>query len=84
MTTKKSSRSSRPRSAQKTTRSPTASRVASNVSYLDDYLKATRHLCDAQRMRHVFINDAVRFIGTDVSKADFDELVRAELNFMIA
>lgn len=83
MTTKKSARTSIPRADRKTKRARIVRPVAQNVIYLDTYLKATRDLCDAQRFRHVVINDAAQAIGTLVSRAEFDEFVQAELNLMI-
>ncbi|NIJ16271.1 hypothetical protein [Sphingobium vermicomposti] len=83
MTTKKSTRSSSPRSSRKATRPPSARCAPLNVIHLHNYLKATRHLCDAKRRRHVFIFDIAQTIGTNVRKADFDVPLRAELNFML-
>ncbi|WCP14045.1 hypothetical protein sphantq_02487 [Sphingobium sp. AntQ-1] len=83
MTIKKPALPSIPRADRKSKRRPIRRPVASNVIYLDTYLKATRDLCDAQRFRHVVINDAAQAIGTLVSRAEFDEFVQAELNLMI-
>ena len=82
MTTKKLARTTVPRATRKTTKRSLTRPVASNVIYIDTYLKATRDLCDAQRLRHVVINDAAQALGHLVSRAEFDAFVR-ELNLVI-
>lgn len=82
MTTKKPARTPVPRATRKTKSRSLARPIASNVIYIDTYLKATRDLCDSQRVRHVIINDAAQSIGHLVSRAEFNEFLR-ELNLVI-
>lgn len=83
MTTKKPARTTVPRATRKTTKRSLTRPVAPNVIYIDTYLKATRDLCDAQRLRHVVINDAAKILRADVSKAEFDAFVR-EMHLVLA
>lgn len=83
MTTKKTTRSPRPSRGPRKTKPPLSGRTASNVVHLHEHLAATRVLGDAQRVRHDYMHQLARAIGTKVSKADFDVMLRTELDWAL-